>query len=107
MLRWLAPFPRYPVQAGLQSNWVARRFEHLLPEASGGLFAPVPDWDQLNEAAHVQSCLPERAVGEDLVLQCLPESGFAELTAEDRELLKSPEERWAGWALPSVVTSGN
>ena len=62
---WSAQFPRFPQQSGLQGSWVARRFEHLLPSPAGGYFAPVPDWDELNEAAHDQSCLPEASIGKE------------------------------------------
>ena len=42
---------------------------------------------------------------EQLVLECLPEIALADLTVEDRELLKSPEERWASLVLPKQLKS--
>ena len=64
---WAVKFPRFPVQSGLQHNWVCQRFSHLLPDPEGGFIAPVPEWDELNEGALDQSCFffggTGRAVG--------------------------------------------
>ena len=39
------------------------------------------------------------------MLECAPEAAVAELSKEEQEMLKSPEERWASLDLPSVVKS--
>jgi hypothetical protein len=102
---WAAQLPRYPVKSGLQPSWVAQRSSHLQSSDSHGLFCPVPDWNQLNEGAFDQSCFSNEPVGEELVLECLPDSVLADLTVEDRELLKSPQERWASLNLPRQLKS--
>ena len=99
---WALQFPRFPFQSGLQQNWVLSRFsyfdEHSVP--------PIPDWTVLDDEVFHQDPFQE-AVGAEPPLELdVPSAVVMEqLTDADREMLKSPQERWASMALPAQLKS--
>ena len=101
---WSVRFPRFPVQEGLQSDWVELRSDGVWDEA-GQFVPPVPDWDSLGQGLLEQSCLPEQPVEDDVVMEMAPATVVGQLSLADQDMLRSPQERWASLQLPSQLKS--
>ncbi len=105
---WSAPFPRFPFQSGLQSNWVKLRSAHMQCAEGASPVPPIPDWDKLGEGMQEEQCMPVEPAPQELQLEVLPETVLSQLTDLDREMLKSPQERWASLRLhPSLKSQAD
>jgi hypothetical protein len=97
---WAKAFPRSPHQCGLQLKWIDARLSGVDLDS---MIPAVPDWDQLEEAMFESDYASAQPGSEDVQLDDMdiPE----DMTAEDRDMLKPPAERWSMVALPPQLKS--
>ena len=100
---WSAVYPRLPFQSGLQADWVETRSKHM-PDGPAPV-PPVPDWDQLNTPLLHDQCLSVEPAKDDFVLSEVSGAIMDQLSDHQRDMLRSPQERWALLQLPSTLKS--
>ena len=100
---WSAVYPRLPFQSGLHAEWVEERSKHMPVGPSP--IPPVPDWDKLNTPLLEDHCFSVDPSVNDLVLHDVSDEIVAQLSDHHRDMLRSPQERWAMLELPSTLKS--
>ena len=66
---------------------------------------PVPQWDEMHQGLQEDSLYPDEQTQEPLELTVYEQDIVEQLSEVDREMLKSPQERWAALQLPAQLKS--